>query len=197
MTLCLRTTCIWLTIQVAGQTVATPLEGCPDPARVAAHLRILRDKDWGEISAAQLVEIWPMNIAGTECEAGVVCAVITNEERVIKNVLQCGEIFHFEIKRDAAGKPKDQLHRITVRYSAATRADVVSAAKAFSAGAGLAAKDTETVGNDDLHMFRWQTGAFGAEWRGIDVEFYRLDPNWQVFFSFIRRPATPKLPPAK
>src|SRR5258706_1280218 len=144
MTVCFRGILIGLAVSMIGQAVASPLEGCPELSKLAANLRSLRDKDWREISGPRLLEIWPMDIEGTECEADGACAVVTNQERIIRDVLQCGEVFHFEITTDAAGKPKDHLHRITVRYSAPTRADVVSAAKAFATGVGLFAKDTET-----------------------------------------------------
>jgi hypothetical protein len=179
---------IWpgLQIESPAQNLSGRLEGCEDPKKMAASLRMLRDGDWRGMSFTRLQEIWPASLKGLNCDEKV-CSAVGHDGRVIDNVLQCGEVFDFEIGRAEGGAVDEHLYHITIHYTARTRDQTISAARGLSSALGLTSGDIAKIGSDEIQYFHWETSTYRPEQCNLQLDWHRLGSNWNLFLTFDRR----------
>ncbi|HVS83941.1 MAG TPA: hypothetical protein VHE60_19570 [Pyrinomonadaceae bacterium] len=174
-----------------------PLEGCVDPNTIAALLTKIRDSNWQGISLERLRSMWPRELGDTEVGSNVSRSV-SSDDRVIKGHYQCATSFDFIVQRKQDGAMSEQLHGVTINYSARRRDNLVDIAKKFAGAAGLRQAELKTVGLGSAQSFQWETTK-GKERSSyvLELRFTREARLWHLLFStgrYVIEPSSPQQP---
>ena len=174
-----------LPISLDGRST-NQLEGCPDPATLAAGLEKLRASNWSDISVAQLQRVWPTRLRPVQCDDGNNCSAMAHEGRTIDGEFECAEVFDFATGRNENGTERQRLEGIVIHYTARNREQSISAAKVFSGALGLPAADILTVGRADQQHFQWKDKTLSGQLLVLDLRWTRLGPNWNLYLASAR-----------
>jgi hypothetical protein len=161
------------------------LEGCEDPSAIASGLRELEGKDWRAISLPVLQKMWPTEVRALDCHDGEYCTSGWSQDRIIRGVCECCELFNFSALPSDGRSVAEQLDNIVIHYSASTRAEVVTGARAFAAALGMPEAKLTLLGGSDSEDFTWKEEERHV-FSGLNVRFSRRGSNWKVYFNFSR-----------
>jgi hypothetical protein len=157
-----------LAIRLAGQTGGMRLEGCLDPAVLAKALAAINQMSWRGVSIERAREVWPTELTGffdpslrSDLSKGLTST--WSDGRVIGGYKQCGEELTFATDRKRNGSATKRLDAIQIDYSARTREQVVTAARAFARAIELPNGKIATIGRDAQEdrewVFQWDTAS--------------------------------------
>ena len=173
---------------LSGATATPRLEGCADAPEIAKALAKLEEKDWQEVSLAQLRPIWPTELVGLSCDSDV-CHSVWSKDRIIGGHCQCCATFSFKVQAGENGPRNAQLDEVIINYAALQREEIVAIAKAFAKASGLGAADLATVGRDSVQNFHWSSlRGKHQELSGIEVRISREGRVWELYLNWGRNP---------
>ena len=159
-----------LPIGLSGQTSGRGIKGCLDPAPVAKTLAEIGQMRWRDLSVERAREIWPTKLSDYESRERLTS--IRSEGRVISDHRVCGEYLAFTVDRKENGSATERLRSIDIWYSAPTRKELVTVARAFARATGLPDAKIATIGSDPKQdkdqEFSWDT-ASKRDFRSIDT----------------------------
>ena len=182
---------IALSVYAHGESVGVGLEGCPDPAKLAAALRELQTQKWTDMSIHSVARLWPADLSGGKC--GPDCARLYSEDRIIRGLLECGASLRFDTSGHAEEEWKGRLESIIIKHATYTREARDAAEKVLAQAIRIkppVAEETGFVTHDGQFRVKSWT-EHEPEHRICSLDFRghaRINDRWQFIFEFSCRP---------
>ena len=176
-------------IAASSSVFGVDLEGCPSPVALAAGLTILRESDWRQVSASQVLRVWPTRLVGSQCDTKS-CSSMISQGRIIRGAHECTESFDFDVSRNPDGTETEHLNGLTIHYTSRRRADVLFAVRLLAVAIGLPEGEAGGAGREGSQHFQWETSRFRKELSALELELTRMGDKWTLYFGF-RRGAIP------
>ena len=165
------------------------LVGCHAAGTLTDALRKLNDRDWDELSEADLRSTWPPAMGSLDCDDSA-CQTLWHKGKVINGECKCCELFNFAIARDGRGAVTNQhLYSIVIYSSASDQNKTVEAARDFARALGAADAEASTISHKSRQRLYWTVGT-GKQKKIALMELqlaYRYE-MWTAYLYFSRQP---------
>ena len=166
------------------------LVGCHAAGTLTDALRKLNDRDWDELSEADLRSTWPPAMGSLDCDDSA-CQTLWHKGKVINGECKCCELFNFAIARDGRGAVTNQhLYSIVIYSSASDQNKTVEAARDFARALGAADSEASTISHKSRQRLYWTVGT-GKQKKIALMEFQLAHgyEMWTAYIYFSRQPA--------
>jgi hypothetical protein len=158
--------------------------GCLDPDAMAKALMAIQQRDWQELSYAQVQRLWPSHLFGIDCDSEA-CATVSDQGRIINGDCQCCALFVFD-QIPIKGENSGPLHSIIIHYSAKTRKEVLTAMKTLALAFGMPKHHIASLGKESDQSFQWETDQSRKEFSVVDSSLSNRESLWRLYFYYSR-----------